>query len=1553
MAPSTSSKGKSLTLKALQTKLKGLQTSFNNMYQFIEQCTVNSKASEFSVRLERLEPLWDKMNDAVDDVAAHEDNVDTESTVKDRLELKDDPEASALNQSTRMNDTAQIRAPHAKLPQISLPKFGGKIDDWLNFRDLYMSLIHWQTDLPEVEKFHYLRSQLEGEALNLVNTLPLTKANYMVAWDMLVQRYSNTKLLKKRKIQALFELSSIKRESAEEMHSLLESFEAIVKSLDHIVSQPADYKDLLLLHMLSSRLDSSSRRSWEDLSSSREDETLKDLTDFMRRRIQMLEAISTKQETIKNDSAQLSKRKFPLSTKICNAAFQASSSKGCPACPETHPLYQCSVFKGMPVHDKENLLRTNSLCRNCFRRGHQAKECSSKYTCRRCKGRHHTLVCFKDDGKPNNSNTSSKDSTDKATEEGSCSSSSNVNVAAVQVVSCNSVHVSMTGVMLLTAMVMVQDESGCEYPARGLLDCACQCDLVSKRFSTILKSKRRTTDLDVIGVNGKVEKVTNYVRVVIKSRVSDFQIPVELNIHPRLSTIIPGIPTSTSGWKIPQGLKLADPSLFESHQVDLILGRGSFFDFFRTGQRISLGDTLPLLVESVFGWVVSGRYPVMHNNRTAACNVVISDSLEEFLTRFWRCEEISQDYTYSPEEIQCEEHFKQTFQRKRDGRYVVSLPKHKDTILRLGDSRTIAQRRFIQMETRLQRNPDLKRQYHEFTNEYEQLGHMRLVPEADVNKVQRYYLPHHPVVKESSATTRVRVVFDASCKTASGVSLNDALLAGPVIQDDLRSIILRCRTRLVMLVADVEKMFRQININGSDAPLQCILWRSKPEVPPSTYELTTITYGTKPAPFLATRTLKQLALDEANRFPLAARAVIEDFYIDDAITGTNDPAQATALRIQLDGLLRSGGLRLRKWASNYPEVLEGVNADDLAISIADGIELEPDPSVKTLGLVWYPTTDVFALQIQVPQITIDLKLTKRMVLSFIAMLFDPLGLIGAVITTAKVFMQMLWMLENEKQERLDWDSSLPARVEINWRAFHEQIPLLKQIRVDRRVTISEMAGMEIHCFSDASQKAYGVNLYIRSWDSEGRVKTALFAFKSRVAPLKSQSIPRLELCGALMAAELYAKVKEAVRFTGDAYFWTDSTTVLQWLRAVPTVWTTYVANRVAKIQSITENCTWRHVTGSQNPADLISRGILPEEIILNTFWWEGPAWLSIGSMSWPSQVADPEAAEAEEERKRAVIGAVVSCSTEFNNWYFARYSNYTVLIRTTAYCQRFIRNFRKKYQIGLSLRPTIGALTTEELRKAEQTIVHRVQKEAFAKEYEALLKGKPVSRLSPLRWFHPRLSSNEVIRIGGRLGKSYETEEAKHPMVLPARHHITRLLLRHYHEKMLHAGVQLLLSAIRQRFWPLGGRSVAKQIVHKCMRCYRTKPTTIRQFIAELPTPRVTAGRPFTTTGVDYFGPIYIRPGYRRAAVKAYVSVFVCFATKAVHLELAGDLTTSCFIQALRRFVSRRGRCATIFSDNGTNFVGARNQLAELISKLKNKQHHEEITKECAKDNIN
>ncbi|XP_062557524.1 uncharacterized protein LOC134222387 [Armigeres subalbatus] len=176
--------------------------------------------------------------------------------------------------------------------------------------------------------------------------------------------------------------------------------------------------------------------------------------------------------------------------------------------------------------------------------------------------------------------------------------------------------------------------------------------------------------------------------------------------------------------------------------------------------------------------------------------------------------------------------------------------------------------------------------------------------------------------------------------------------------------------------------------------------------------------------------------------------------------------------------------------------------------------------------------------------------------------------------------------------------------------------------------------------------------------------------------------------------------------------------------------------------------------------------------------------------------------------------------------------------------------------------------------------------------------------------------------------------------------------MEHFHKTLLHAGPQLLLGVVRQQFWPLGGRNVARQVVHRCLRCYRTKPSTVQQFMGELPSPRVIVSRPFTKTGVDYFGPVYIRPAPRRTAVKAYVAVFVCLCTKAVHLELVTDLSTERFLQALRRFIARRGRPSDIYSDNGTNFVGARNQLTELFRMFKDNQHHDRVTTELAENGV-
>ncbi|XP_058816128.1 uncharacterized protein LOC131679415 [Topomyia yanbarensis] len=1374
MPPTASSAAKKgASLKALTTRLKDVQSSFNDIWQFVENCTEETTITDAEIRLQKLDELWERFGDILVEIKCHDDfPADGDGYEKERKEfsdyyyraksflvdrVKERQEHSVLEQSIRVGETSMHGTlDHVRLPQIKLQTFNGDIDEWLSFRDLFTSLIHWKSDLPEVEKFHYLKGCLQGEPKSLIDPLQITKANYPIAWEMLLKRYNNSKLLRKRQVESLFKLPSLSKESASELHMLLESFERAVQTLDQAV-QPGDYKDLLLISLLTARLDPVTRRGWEECSSSKEVDTLKDLTDFLHRRVQVLESLPPR--SVDNRGTQQSQVPSKQKPPVVKTSYSTAQSSGgrCVACTANHLLYQCGAFQRMSVSDREALLRTHSLCRNCFRQGHQAKDCQSKFSCRNCKGRHHTMVCFKRE-KENNAKGAKI-----ANGENASTSKEPQAPESLQV-------------LLATAVVVIEDDDGRHFPARALLDSGSESNFVTERLSQRLKVGRQKVEISVLGIGQTATKVKQRILTTIRSRVSDFSREMSFLVLPKVTVNLPTATINAAGWAIPNGIKLADPSFCVSKGVDMVLGIEAFFDFFVTGRKILLGEQMPALNESVFGWVVCGGLSNPTQSLKINCNVSTSDSLEALVERFWDCEGIESTVNYSPDEARCEALFAQTVQRGADGRYTVSLPKDEAILARMGDSRDIAFRRLLGTERRLARDAGLREQYVSFMEEYHRLGHMRRVEATASDPVRRCYLPHDPVVKEASTTTKVRVVFDASCNTSSGISLNDVLLVGPVIQEDLRSIILRCRTKQIMLVADVEKMFRQVLISPEERPLQCILWRSSPTAEVSTYELNTVTYGTKPAPFLATRTLQQLATDEEYRFPLAARAVIKDTYMDDVITGSNDVNEAMQLRIQLNELLDSGGFRLRKWASNSTQVLEGISNDDLAIRDTKGISLDPDPSVKTLGLTWIPNTDVFRFQFNIPPPDETDALSKRRVLSIIATLFDPLGLIGATITTAKLFMQLLWTLRDKDGNRLDWDQSLPPM----------------------KYTASRM-------------------------------------------PLR--------------------------RHTG-----------LRWINAVPTTWSTFIANRVAKIQNLTEEWEWRHVPGKNNPADLISRGVSPQDILSNAFWWQGPTWLAEFRELWPQSHGDGDSEEGDEERRRTVVSTTCSSVKEFNDWYICKFSSYSDLVRRTATWLRLIKLLRTQKN-----QPP-GFITTIELREAEETLVRRVQLEGFANEWKALTNGKPVSGQSALRWYYPGIAEDRLIRLGGRLKHSQESDDTKHPIALPARHRFTRMLLQHYHERLLHAGPQLLLSVVRLRFWPLRGRDMARHIVHKCHRCFRAKPTPVQQFMGELPSARVTVSRPFSKTGVDYFGPVYLRPVPRRGAVKAYVAIFICLCTKAVRV---------------------------------------------------------------------
>lgn len=464
-------------------------------------------------------------------------------------------------------------------------------------------------------------------------------------------------------------------------------------------------------------------------------------------------------------------------------------------------------------------------------------------------------------------------------------------------------------------------------------------------------------------------------------------------------------------------------------------------------------------------------------------------------------EDFDHGKAYTAEEQQCETHFKSTYRRNPEGRYVVRLPVRREMLPLIGETWGAAARRLSAVEKRFRTDTSFRSSYVQFMEEYKQLGHMEEVQTRVA--LPQFFLPHHAICRPDSSTTKTRVVFDGSCKSSNHLSLNDLLLTGPTVQPTLLSIVLNFRLHQYVMTADIEKMYRQIVVHPDDRPLQQILWRQHESDPIKPYLLNTVTYGTSCAPFLATRTLNQLAEDEGKDFPLAVPAINQSFYVDDLLTGSDSLETLIETSKQLISLLGRAGFALRKWSANHPKILEHIPEQNCEILTV--LELDQSPSIKTLGLLWYPAEDMFGFK--VPQLpTLD-RVTKRIALSEMSQLFDPLGLVGPVVASAKMFVQQLWKVN------LDWDNELPDQLQSWWLSFRTSIDSIRSLRVPRWVLSSTLNDYELHCFTDASEKGYGSCMYVVSTAGGSKISHLLIA-KSRVAPASGLTIPRLELCAA-------------------------------------------------------------------------------------------------------------------------------------------------------------------------------------------------------------------------------------------------------------------------------------------------------------------------------------------------------------------------------------------------------------------------------------------------------
>lgn len=1406
-----------------------------------------------------------------------------------------------LQSETKPNIDNNNSSSCAKLPKIIIKPFDGSINNWISFIQMFDSLVHNRQDLNNIEKLHYLLSSVQGSAYNLIKNFPLCNDNYPIAYKTLHKHFNRKRHLANAFYEKLLTCEPVKLGRANEIERVQQTF---IENLSILETFQLPDKNFMLFQLLWSKLDKNTKEQFELEHNSDEVPSFETILSFLEKRYRALEAANG----------------VPLASNTNNLSKQRSSNPkpalvaatpSCVLCSgQSHKLSVCPEFLKLDVYSRFSFVKKKGLCILCLSQTHTVKKCNIKDKCKICQFSHNTLLHF---GKPELA----------ADADGQPSSPS---VSALTSQNSNS------SVLFSTVRVLVKNNFGKFVSARALLDSGSACNFMTEKCARRLGLKISQSSQPVNGIGQTVTEPSGRLTCTLKPTVTTEKHTFSITAYV-LPDICPAMPSSfvdRSTWKHVHNLNLADPDLHIPGPIDLLLSADVFASSLCHG--LVHGEAgQPTAINTVFGWVLMGNCHFNnscpskisrsrgYNNNEKCFFVTTNFSLDESIKRFWETENVvvsSKSLSLSREDQQCENYFVENHSRASDGRFIVPLPfvdpSNKPFF---SHSRAIALKRLLSLEKKLNFNPSFRKAYMSFMEDYADCNHLVEVepPNDDVGNF--YYIPHHGILRPESVSTPLRVVFDASSKDAKGISLNDTLLPGPKLQTNIFDLLVRFRWHAIVFTGDVKQMYRQILVPPEDADYQRILWRPDPVGPVRDYRLVTVTYGVSCAPYQALRTISQLAQVSEPDFPRGSAVLSRDIYVDDIVSGTDSVESALSLRSELSAILSSGGFHLRKWTSNHKDFFVDLPLSDLYSADFRMFEDASDVSLKILGLLWSPHEDRFHFRVLVE----DRRCSKRSILSDIARIYDPLGFLVPVTFYAKYFMQLLWACG------VSWDDEVPEDLASEWLRFKQQLPLLESLSLPRRM-LNEPVSLQLHGFCDASERGYCAVLYIRT----GTNVVELCCAKSKVAPLRKLSIPRLELQAAVLLSDLLVSFVDALKpfyQFDDITAWSDSTVALAWIKSCPSKWKTFVANRVSHIQDRIPPDCWRHVGTAENPADCGSRGTLPRDFLNNSLWWHGPSWLSQSEKNWPLPPSVP-LVTGEEQRVVTLVASTVD--GPFIGKMVERFSSLSRLKRVLAYCRRFLHNSKQKNHVDR----ITGALQPSELDQALMFLVKHVQAHSFSSEIALLKKDSPNSMPKCFRKLSPFVDDSGFLRVGGRLAHAHVSFEIKHPLLLPRSHPFTTLIIEAFHKENMHPGAQTLLNLITQKFWILSGKRAVNSVVSKCLKCFRANPKSVpAPLMGNLPSYRVDQIKPFSKVAIDYGGPFSIALGRGRGTktYKSYICVFVCTSTKAVHIELASELSTDAFLAVLRRFVARRGRCCEIISDQGRNFVGASNYLDKLV----------------------
>ncbi|XP_058814579.1 uncharacterized protein LOC131678438 [Topomyia yanbarensis] len=1193
----------------------------------------------------------------------------------------------------------------------------------------------------------------------------------------------------------------------------------------------------------------------------------------------------------------------------------------CPACNFVgHQTGSCQKFKRLCVDDRWKLVKERKLCRRCLT-PHTRWPCKGEICgVNGCQRRHHRLLHY--DHPPSDRKM------------GEPTTSATVTI-----------HRQPTSSTLFRVLPVTLYGTKGKVDTYAFLDDGSSVTLVEKEIA------------EAIGVAGKAESLciqwtSGINKTICSTRVSELKISgansnSKFDVSDAYTVDSLGLPEQTLRFvemeKRFAHLRKLPVKSFSSACPGILIGLSNSHLLaslkLREGRRHEPIATKTRIGWAVYGSVQGGDAQFQHR-QMHICDTPADASLYEYVREFFSVESLG--VTVAPkvegtDDKRAREILDTTTVRTSCGKFKTGLL-WKHDVIKFPDSRPMAEKRLKCLERRLVKEPALYENVRMQIADFERKGYAHRATTEEIVKFQperTWYLPLG-IVLNPKKPGKVRVIWDAAAKV-NGISLNTMLMKGPDLLTPLLSVLFQYRERSVAICADIQEMFHQVLIQEKDRSAQLFLWRDSPERPMVTMVTDVAIFGATCSPAHSQYVKNLNATENEADSPRAALAIKNKHYVDDYLDSVDTVEEAVDIAMDVAKIHAKAGFHIRNWQSNSTRVLEKIGGTNLSKEKRFMLDKESCYE-RLLGMIWLPEEDMFSFSVifsnDVQQIVEgDSIPTKRELLKVVMSIYDPLGLVTAFIIHGKILVQDVW------RTNTGWDEKIPHDLIHRWTEWLTMLQKLNTVMIPRcyfpGYNPASYDSLELHIFVDASEQAFAAVAYFRIVD-HGCTRCVLVSSKTKVASLQPLTIPRLELQAAVLGARLRKTVEEGHSLQiKRTYFWSDSSTVNSWIKSDLRRYRQYVAFRVNEILSLSNPTEWRWLPSKLNVADEATKWGKGPSFDSNSRWYQCPAFLGDEKEEWPKDCRVTVVETTEELRPAFVCNHfVVKPAIQID-----RFSKWERLLRCIACVHRFIdvQTRRDKEDVLPA-----GGLTREELRKAERSLWRLAQSEAYPDEVVILKtnllvppeKQRNLERSSEIANLPPALDEFGVLRVDSRSAKSdFLSFDTKFPIILPKKHRITELLIDWYHREWRHANDETVVNEIKQRFYIFRLRVLVRLARRNCMWCRVYKSIPLAPKMGPLPKIRLTPFlRPFTFVGIDYFGPYFIKIG--RTTVKRWVALFTCLTIRAVHLEVVSSLSTDSCKKAIRRFIARRGAPQEIYSDNGTNFLGASRELAAEITRI-------------------